>query len=285
MKVLFRIIVNEYCISFSMFTIRDSQEKMNIVLFEKKELIDNYLILTDYRAKHIVKVLRSSVGTSIRVGQINGETGTGTIVAIKTKYPFVVELQVALTDSPPAFPEIDLLLALPRPIMLKRILSQVTALGVGRMFLINANRVEKSFWDAGIVLESEYRPHLIHGLEQAVDTQLPEIEIHPHFRQFIEEYLPTILPEYGSQLIAHPHVNNSLSECLSGNRGRVLYAIGPEGGWLDFEVDTFRDAGFISFTMGTRILKVDTAVVSVHSRIAHVLEKTNFIDENLLNVM
>jgi 16S rRNA (uracil1498-N3)-methyltransferase len=245
---------------------------MNIILFEKDERADNRVVLNDHRAKHIVKVLHSEAGDSIRVGEINGAIGTGKVLAIQSKYPFVVELSVTLSKRPAPPPAIDLLLALPRPIMLKRILNQVTALGVGTIYLINANRVEKSFWDAGILTEAEYRPHLIHGLEQAVDTRLPKIHMYRHFRPFVEDSLPDLSIKYSSLVLAHPHSEQTLSHSLSGKDGKVLYAVGPEGGWVDFEVEKFLSAGMRSFSIGSRILKVDTAVVSIHGRISQVLE-------------
>lgn len=244
---------------------------MNIILFERDELKGNRVVLADHRAKHIVKVLHGNVGDSIRVGETNGEMGSGKIITIQNKYPFGVELLVSLFVPPAPPPAIDLLLALPRPIMLKRILSQVTALGVGTIYLINAARVEKSFWDAGILSEEEYRPHLLHGLEQAVDTQIPKIILYKKFRPFVEDHLPDLVADYGSLLLAHPHSENTLSHCLSGKSGKVLCAVGPEGGWVDFEVGKFVAAGFRSFSMGPRILKVDTAVVSIHGRISQVL--------------
>ncbi len=244
---------------------------MNIILFEKGELTGGSLILRDHRARHIVKVLKSSSGDVLRVGEIDGDTGRGVVVSIKKKYPFIVELSVTLTpnSNPPV--TIDLLLALPRPIMLKRILSQVTTLGVGQIYLINAKRVEKSFWDAGVVDEAGYRPHLIQGLEQAVDTRLPEISIYRRFKPFVEDVLPGLLHQYSSFVVAHPDSTNTLSRCLTG-RGRVLYGIGPEGGWVHFEVKKFREAGMNCFSTGPRILKVDTAVVAIHGRIRQLLE-------------
>lgn len=109
--------------------------------------------------------------------------------------------------------------------MLKRIFSQATALGVGKIFITNANRVEKSFWESGILDPIEYRPHLIQGLEQAIDTRLPEIIISRHFRSFAEEKLRGIAGDYSHLLLAHPKADKSLSTCLQGKRGRVLYAI------------------------------------------------------------
>ena len=116
---------------------------MNIILAEAGEVDSRRLTLSDHRAKHIVKVLRAELGDRVRVGLINGKMGSGTILAIKKKYPFSVEMELDLNEPPRVPPPLDLILALPRPIMLKRILSQVTALGVGTIHLINANRVEK----------------------------------------------------------------------------------------------------------------------------------------------
>lgn len=247
---------------------------MNIILIDKKELSENSVILTDYRAKHIVKILKSEVGDCLRLGVINGNRGEGTVTAVQRKFPFVVELSVKLDGESTPRPGIDLLLALPRPIMLRRILSQVTALGVGTIYLVNANRVEKSFWDAGVLEEKEYRPHLIHGLEQAVDTLLPNIRICPRFRPFVEDVLPELASQYSHLLLAHPLEENKLSYCLEQRAAeRVLYAVGPEGGWVGFEVEKLLAAGMQSFSLGARILKVDTAVVAIHSRISQELER------------
>ncbi len=246
---------------------------MNIILFERDELVSGRLTLRDHRARHIVKVLRSSPVDSLRVGEINGRRGRAAILSMVKKYPFMVELRVDLTTEADAPPVIDLLLALPRPIMLRRILSQVTALGVGAIHLINANRVEKSFWEAGITDEAEYRPHLIQGLEQAVDTRLPAVYLHRRFRPFVEDTLPELLHGYESFVVAHPESASSLKECLANRKGRVLYGIGPEGGWVDFEVERFMEAGMKDFSMGPRILKVDTATVAIHGRISQLLEE------------
>lgn len=244
---------------------------MNIILFTKEECSKGRLLLCDHRARHVVKVLRSKVGDKLRVGEINGAMGTGELLRIEFRYPFEVELVIHLKAVPQAPPPIDLLLALPRPIMLKRILSQVTALGVGTIYLVNANRVEKSFWEAGILHREEYLPHLLQGLEQAVDTRLPTIECHPKFRPFVEDYLPEMSKGYGACILAHPHGALKMDQCVVAGSGRILYGIGPEGGWVDFEVEKFMDAGVQPFSMGSRILKVDTAAVAIHAMIQQLL--------------
>ncbi len=245
---------------------------MNIILAEVGEVADNRLTLTDHRAEHIVKVLRAEIGDRVRVGLINGAMGCGIISAMKKKHPFSVEMDLALNDPPRSRPTLDLILALPRPIMLKRILSQVTALGVGTIHLINANRVEKSFWEAGILQPEEYRSHLLHGLEQAVDTSLPEIRLHPQFKPFMEDFFPSLAPNYHHLLLAHPTGVQRLGEVIDSSDGRGVMAVGPEGGWVEYEVKKFQEQGFSCCTIGERILKVDTAVVALHARISALRE-------------
>jgi len=240
---------------------------MNIILLEAVEVQENSTRLTDHRAEHIVKVLRADPGDKVRIGIVDGEQGIGTIVTINKKYPFTVELSLEFEEKNIEKPSIDLILALPRPIMLKRILSQVTALGVGTVHIIGANRVEKSFWEAGILDPDEYRSHLLQGLEQAVDTRVPEVFTHRKFKPFVEDHISTIKGSYGSLICAHPGGAKKLHEVISGPKGRILLAIGPEGGWVEYETSKFAEQGFENCSAGDRILKVDTAVIALHSRI------------------
>ncbi|MDR3629597.1 MAG: 16S rRNA (uracil(1498)-N(3))-methyltransferase [Desulfocapsaceae bacterium] len=246
---------------------------MNIILVRKEELNEGRVILTDHRAGHIVTVLRSAIGDFVRIGVVNGLRGTGRVCSLSCGSPYSVELAVELDGLAASVPPIDLLLALPRPIMLKRILSQAAALGFGSITLINANRVEKSFWEAGLLQEASYTPHLLHGLEQAVDTRLPEVRTYSRFKPFIEDVLPALMQDYSHCLVAHPAGDRTLKEVLIGKPGRILLAVGPEGGWVDYEVQRFLGLGFSAFTMGERILKVDTAVISLHGRVSALLDQ------------
>ncbi len=245
---------------------------MNIILAEENEIENEQLVLTDHRATHIVKVLRAEIGDSVRLGVINGLKGTGIIETIEKKHPRSVSIRVNLTEAMNSRPQIDLIVALARPIMMRRILSQATALGVGRFLFTHANRVEKSFWEASLLEQENYQEHLLLGLEQAVDTRMPEVSYHRRFKPFIEDVIPSIAEEYSHLLLAHPDAELTLTQGMKGNAERILLAIGPEGGWVDFEVNKFTEAGFQTCSLGERILKVDTAVISIHSRISQILE-------------
>lgn len=245
---------------------------MNIILVAAEEITNRQVTLEDHRAVHIIKVLQSEVGDRVRLGIIDGGRGIATVTEIRKKRPFSVVLTVQINDCATFEPEIDLILALPRPIMLKRILTQVAALGVGKLFLIHANRVEKSFWEASLLENGHYREHLRQGLEQAVDTRMPQVEMYRRFKPFMEDILREISGGYLARLMAHPYGQSSLTDALTGDPGRILLAVGPEGGWVDFEVEMFQRQGFSCCSMGERILKVDTAVIALHAKVSAIRE-------------
>lgn len=249
---------------------------MNLIILQHHEVNDHTARLTDNRAKHIIRVLNCVVGDRIKVGVLHDRIGFGTITALQPKYPYMVEMTVTHDSSPPPKVPLDIVLALPRPIMLRRILSQVTALGIDKVHIVNAARVEKSFWQAGVVDENAYMEHIMRGLEQAIDTIPPKIFFHRKFKPFVEDYLPGIADEYRYLVYAHPSSAKGVHHCIAPTQnkaqGKVLAALGPEGGWRDYEVEKFEEQGFCGFAMGARILKVDTAVVNIHGMIIAALE-------------
>lgn len=240
---------------------------MNLLLFEPNEIrSDNTVRLQDRRCGHIIKILGCKPGDIIRAGAINGPVGTGEILAISGKgmnTEVVLRFSAQAADTP-GLPAVDVIMGLVRPIMLKRILAQVTSLGVGRIFLINANRVEKSFFEASLLKKEKYRPYLVHGLEQAKDTRLPQVTVHKRFRPFIEDFVPTVAGDYDRMLIAHPENSADLKQAVgNGIKGKTLLAVGPEGGWVDFEVEKFIECSFVPISLGSRVLRTDTAVVAL----------------------
>lgn len=232
---------------------------MNLLVLDPTEVDGGEATLTGRRAEHLLRVLKVTPGDVIRVGVINGKLGSGRVLAIEGA---AVRLAVELEREPTCDLHVELILALPRPIMLQRILKQATVLGARRVHLIRSRRVEKSFFHSPVLESEKIRSLLLEGMEQAMDTWLPEVTIQHQFKPFIEDVLPTLA---GQGLIAHPDAGGILAGLpVSGEQGqRLLLAVGPEGGWSDYELQCFMDQGFYGFTMGNRILHVDTAVVSL----------------------
>jgi len=239
---------------------------MNLLLFESDEIkSDDTVCLQDRRSQHIINILGCRPGDTVRAGVIDGPVGSGEIVAIQGKGKDAeVVLRFTAQEGQPEPPAVDLILGLVRPIMLKRVLAQVTSLGAGRIFLLNGSRVEKSFFAAGLLQDENYRPYLVQGLEQAKDTRLPQVSIHKRFKPFVEDYIPAVAGDYARMLVAHPGNSANLLQMLgTDTRGRTLLAVGPEGGWIDFEVEKFVAHSFVPVSMGPRVLRTDTAVVAL----------------------
>jgi RsmE family RNA methyltransferase len=239
---------------------------MNLLLFEQNELSGSRLTLpeNDRRARHIGDILGLQPDDTVRVGMVNGKMGSGRILQIGHQG---VLMEITLSALPTNDRDMTLILALPRPIMLQRILKQATVMGVRRFHLIRSARVQKSYFQSTAVQEESVRSVLLQGLEQAMDTRLPEVFVHNRFRPFVEDVVPEM--EQESRLLAHPDATLTLPDLYAKGRldNKFVLAIGPEGGWNDFEVQSFQDQGFTCFSFGSRILHVDTAVLVLLSQL------------------
>lgn len=234
---------------------------MNLLLLDDADFVAaNRVILRDRRLTHMQEVHRAESGDRMRVGRLGGLMGEGRLLRLE---PNEAELQVSFDQPPPAKLPLTLLLALPRPKMLRRVLQTVAAMGVPRLVLLNSYRVEKSFWQTPFLEPEAVREQLILGLEQARDTVLPEVIIEKRFKPFVEDRLPALAA--GSLgLIGHP---GPWPECPRALSEPVTLAIGPEGGWIPYEVDKLREAGLNPVQLGERILRVETAVTALLARL------------------
>jgi RsmE family RNA methyltransferase len=179
--------------------------------------------------------------------------GKGTITSLDKT---ACILDVILDCKPPPALPITLLLALPRPKMLKRTLQTCATMGVKKIVLINSYRVEKSFWQSPLLKPEAINEQLILGLEQAKDTVLPEIIFAKRFKPFIEDDLP-LLANNTRKLVAHPSITFE-SPIISNDH--TTLAVGPEGGFIDYEINKFLEIGFTGISLGQRILRVETAI-------------------------
>ncbi|MFZ5958672.1 16S rRNA (uracil(1498)-N(3))-methyltransferase [Pseudomonas knackmussii] len=234
---------------------------MNLLLLDDADFVAaDRVLLRDRRLTHLHEVHRAESGDSLRVGRLGGLMGEGRLLKLERDE---AELQVSFTQAPPAKLPLTLLLALPRPKMLRRVLQTVSAMGVPRLVLLNSYRVEKSFWQTPFLEPDAIREQLILGLEQARDTVLPEVIIEKRFKPYVEDRLPA-LAEGSLGLIGHP---GPWPACPRAVEQAVTLAIGPEGGWIPYEVDKLREAGLAPVQLGERILRVETAVTALLARL------------------
>ncbi len=234
---------------------------MNLaLLFDEDFIADDRVRLTGRRLAHLHSVLKVNTGDEIPVGRVNGDIGTGEILHLTDA---VAELRVRLDRQPPPALPLTLVLAMPRPKMFRRILQTCATLGVKDLWLINSYKVEKSFWQTPWLGDEPLRENLTLGLEQARDTVMPRIQIRKLFKPFVEDELPGLLAGKRA-LVAHPGTD---TPCPSQLNQATALCIGPEGGFTPYEVGKLEEAGCEAVHLGPRILRVETAVPVLVSRL------------------
>lgn len=235
---------------------------MNLILLHKEDFVDgaDHVRLQGRRLKHVIEVHRAAVGDELCVGLLGGNIGSGRVISLNEH---ALEMEVRLERMPPPALPVTLVLALPRPKALRRVLRSVSAMGVRRLILLNAFRVEKSYWQSPFLSPTAIREQLVLGLEQARDTVLPEVLLRPLFKPFVEDELPNLV-EGTLPFVAHPQASEA---CPRNVDGSVTLIIGPEGGFIPYEIEKLVAAGCRTVHLGDRILSVETAAPALLSRL------------------
>jgi len=228
---------------------------MNLVLFSEADFIgENLIAIRDHRRlEHIKHIHQIKLDDTLKVGLVNGNIGSGHVVFFNEAE---IHLTVSLTQAPPTPLPVTLVLALPRPKMLKRTLQTIATLGVKKIYLINSYRVEKSYWQTPLLEADAITGHLLIGLEQGCDTQLPEVHLIKRFKPFVEDDLADIVGTTRA-LVAHPYTELA---CPAQIDYAITLAIGPEGGFIPYEIDLLQKCGFTAVNLGERIMRVETVV-------------------------
>ena len=234
---------------------------MNLLLFDPSEREgDDRVRIRGRRARHLRDVFVAAPGHVLPVGEIDGRLGTGTVLELDGDAAL---LAVNLERDPPPRLPLALVLALPRPKMLRRLLRAVAEFGVSDLILVNSERVEKSFWQSDLLADSALRDYCLAGAAQARDTRLPAVTLRRRFRPFAEDELPGLCAGRRA-LVAHPGASEP---CPASPAGPLLLAIGPEAGFNAFEVELLAAAGCSPVSLGLRTLRVETALVAALGRL------------------
>jgi RsmE family RNA methyltransferase len=229
---------------------------VNFLLLHDDEVgADGRATLRGRRAAHCRNVLRAEVGDRLRAGLVDGPLGTATLVALTDD---LVQVDVCWEREPEPVADV-LLLAVPRPKVLLRMLAHAAALGVAEVILYRSWRVDKSHLDSTAMQPEVQREHLLLGLEQAGRTKLPAVRFAPLFKPMVEDLLPTLtLPT--ARFVGHPTAATGTHQLALGANGPFAVCLGPDGGLLPYEVDKLAQSGFLPIHAGPHALRTETAL-------------------------
>ena len=233
---------------------------MNLILLAPDEVEGGHARIEGRRYRHIRSVLRSKPGDSLQVGVVGRGMGSATVVEVGDAF---VDLTVDICQDPPPARPVVLALALPRPHTLGKVLQAVAAMGIKDIVLFHSARVEKSYWTSSAIQHDQLRRHLLLGLEQGCDTVVPQVTLRKRFRPFVEDDLPALVGA-GQGLVAHMEAERP---CPSAVAGAITLVVGPEGGFVEYEIDKLIHCGLEPVHLGRRPLRVEHVVPALLGRL------------------
>jgi RsmE family RNA methyltransferase len=237
---------------------------MNLIILDDRDRTgDDRYELRDGRAEHIRTILKLGVGDTVEAGVVDGPLGVARIEAIDVDSVTLVCENMA--ELPMSRPDIRLICALPRPQTLKKILITSAMMGVRSLDLVRANRVEKSYFQSPLIEPENQYPYLVEGLAQGKLTRLPEVRVHDRFRPFFEDEQSPLAKWHepsAARLVCSTEGGVTLDKVCDIKADAMVIAIGPEGGWVPFELELMQSLGFRPFRLGRWVLRVEHAVTA-----------------------
>lgn len=234
---------------------------MNIVLLNANQdcSSDIWSIEDQRQIKHLNQHLQVRAGDTLKVGVRDGQRYLTEVQSITAQQIMLRPIQ---TESVPNKLPVHLILALPRPKVLRRMIMDAVTLGVECISLIHSYRVDKSYWQSPFLQQLD--DYVTLGLEQAGDTIVPEIQLYKRFKPFVEDVLPTLITEQRPAYVAHPYAEQSMPHAIAHGCNLI---VGPEGGFIPYEIELLKKNGCQAMSLGNRILRTETAVSNILGRL------------------
>ncbi|ENW07158.1 16S rRNA (uracil(1498)-N(3))-methyltransferase [Acinetobacter beijerinckii] len=234
---------------------------MNIVLLESDQNIalDVWSIEDARQIQHLKQHLQLNVGDTLKVGIRHGQRYLTEVLSISEQQ---IKLKPIQTETVPEKLPVHLILALPRPKVLRRMIMDAVTLGVEQISLIHSYRVDKSYWQSPFLQQLE--SYVTLGLEQAGDTIPPKIQLYKRFKPFVEDVLPTLITNEKPAYVAHPYAELKMPSVIQNGCNLV---VGPEGGFIPYEIELLKKNGCQAMSLGNRILRTETALSHILGRL------------------
>ena len=233
---------------------------MNIVLLDPRQTESEIWTISSKRQlEHLQTHVDVQIGDTLKVGIREGKRFLTEIIDISEHS---IQLKPLKEEPVPEKLPVTLIVALPRPKVLRRLIMDAVTLGVDKLILIHSYRVDKSYWQTPFLQQLDHFVTL--GLEQAGDTIAPKIELYKRFKPFVEDVLPTFISDQKPAYVAHPYAEQSMPHAIAHGCNLI---VGPEGGFIPYEIDLLKKNGCQAMSLGNRILRTETAVSNILGRL------------------
>lgn len=228
----------------------------------KSQFSKGRVILDEEETRHLRDVLRLKAGEEVHV--FDGE-GSEFLCRIESIEKRRTELAI-IAESEPVSPESPLELTLAATLLkgdkIDVVVQKAVELGVTRFIPMTSVRSDVKPANAS-KRSDRLRRIAMEATKQCGRAKLMSVGELVDFRDLISETNDSDLTR-----IHFSERDGEKFESLKGS-GKILAFIGPEGGWDDAEMDAAAEAGIRSITFGGRVMKADTAAISIAAILQH----------------
>jgi RsmE family RNA methyltransferase len=228
---------------------------MNSLIIFKEELSGNIATITGTHFRYINELHDLKLGRILPVNLLNGDCGRGEIIELNED-----SLKVSFKPERASLPlnPITLIVAVPRPQTQKKIIHLASSLGLKELHFVRCINSEKSYLSSKSLSEEGIKWEVIKGLEQSGESIAVTVKVHDRFKIFIEDIFPKLVKEPCQKIIFD--TVPVIAEDRGTRPADTVLAFGPEAGWSDYERERFNELGFKTESLGSRILRCETAV-------------------------
>ena len=227
--------------------------------------IGKVLTLIQDSSKHLVNVLRKKEGSLIELFDGKGSSCTAEIISSQKKR-VKVKLVEELVFQDRKGIKISLGQSLIKTEPFSFSIQKATELGVASMSPLYTERtVIKLKPSSTKSRKVRWQSIATHACQQCGENWLPEInEI-----QRLEDWAQAVKAKH--KIVLYPNAETKLSSLTFDDS--VAIAVGPEGDFTDSEINLLTEKDFLPVKLGERVLRADTAVISVVSAIRAMCEE------------
>ena len=213
--------------------------------------------ITGQNATHLARVLRAHMGQQFLIAA-DGVSRMATIISVSeaSASEDQVEFELGPAVAETRLPRITVVLSIYKYDRLEWAIEKLTELGVTSMVPVISRRTEPHLAKAAEKRVERWRRIAHEAAQQSRRSSPPEIELPVALSKAMAKV------EGSRVVLSELEENVSLKSALAGSHPPIVLALGPEGGWAPEELEAFRTNGWTAASLGSTILRAETAAIA-----------------------